>query len=280
MNSTYKESPVTDLPYSERQFLIINNKIEKSNSFSNIFDDLVREVDKPYILKYVIPLLGPALFRLPVIVAFGVGLGIRELQKMKKMENLLVINPEEAKVLEFPPGHPKKGVFYIAHPVDPKRYYTAAQFHRLAFEHKFGEAISLLMSLGAKKIQVEHKKGWNQEFSSNINLDIPLKNIDIKGETKFNKKRNNSLLFEATLEGETEPSLPNNLVWYHHEPTWQQISNGRLNHGLKEFSLAVSYEDDFGVNADLKKKIHSCKFELGGSFVAHQDTVWRIVGEF
>ncbi|ART74884.1 hypothetical protein B4U37_01950 [Sutcliffiella horikoshii] len=116
MNDTFRKQTVSDLPYSERQFLVINNKVEKSNSFSNLFDELVNGMDAPYILKYVIPVLGLNLFRLPVILAFGVGLGVRELKKLKNIENLLVINPEEAKTLDFPPGHPKKGVFYIAHP--------------------------------------------------------------------------------------------------------------------------------------------------------------------
>ncbi|WP_157663682.1 hypothetical protein [Sutcliffiella horikoshii] len=49
---------------------------------------------------------------------------------------------------------------------------------------------------------------------------------------------------------------------------------------MKEFSLVVSYEDEFGVNAGLKKKISDCKFELGGSFVSHEDTVWKVRGEF
>lgn len=61
--------------------------------------------------------------------------------------NVLQIGRTQATALRFPPGHPRDGVLYVGHPAIPAVYYTIATFHRMAFEHKFAEAIDLLMHL-------------------------------------------------------------------------------------------------------------------------------------
>src|SRR5262249_36015264 len=62
------------------------------------------------------------------------------------------ITYDETKALKFPPGQPRELVVYIGHPAMENVYYPAAQFHRMTFEHKFSEAIKLLMALGATEI--------------------------------------------------------------------------------------------------------------------------------
>ncbi len=53
-----------------------------------------------------------------------------------------------------------------------------------------------------------------------------------------------------------------------------------MHYGLRNFSVTVTYEDDFGVNADLKAAAERAGLDLGGTFEDHQATVWRIVGQF
>jgi hypothetical protein len=77
---------------------------------------------------------------------------------------ILAVGKTEAKTIKFPPGHPRDGVLYIGHPVLSTVYYPMAEFHRVTFEHKFCEAIELLMSLGATHLRVEHVTGWSKEF--------------------------------------------------------------------------------------------------------------------
>ncbi len=56
------------------------------------------------------------------------------------------------------------------------------------------------------------------------------------------------LLFQISLdlEGTADPSVPDGLVWYCHEPTWQQVAEGREKYGLKSFTLSLQYEDASG----------------------------------
>lgn len=192
--------------------------------------------------------------------------------------NVLQIGRTEARTLQFPPGHPRDQTLYVAHPALPSVYYTTAAFHRMAFEHKFSEAILLLMSLGASKITVEHVRGWSREFSSKISAPLP--EVDISATAGHSAKSGSSLLFEATLNNKHEPSIPNDLVWLSHEPTWQAVAKGRMQFGLSQFSLTVNYEDDFGVNAGLKVRVQKAGLDLGGTFEDHTATTWKIYGDF
>ncbi|UYF98864.1 hypothetical protein [Halomonas sp. GD1P12] len=185
-----------------------------------------------------------------------------------------------AKLLSFPPGHPRDGVLYIGHPALPKVYYTLADFHRVTFEHKFCEATDLLMSLGATSIRVEHVSGWSRDFSSRISVPLGEAESKVGAEAASSSKSGSQLLFEARLSGAVTPSIPKDLVWYEHEPTWQSIAKGRKSYGLQDFSLSVSYEDDFGVNAGLKAAISKTGLEIGGKFEDHKSTIWRLEGKF
>lgn len=180
--------------------------------------------------------------------------------------------------LSLAPGHPRKDTLYAAHPSDGRRYLPISEFHRLTFEDKFAEALYLLMHLGATEISVEHREGWERDFASELSVNIPgvQGEASVEGECSSNKKG----LYHAKLDGHDEPSIPNDLVWYPHELTWQVVAEGRMDFGLKDFSLTLQYTDDYGIDADLAEDAQTTGFSLGGSFESHQSTVWEIKGTF
>lgn len=190
----------------------------------------------------------------------------------------LPIKRSEARELIFPPGHPRDGVLYACHPADTDMYFTVASFHRVAFEHKLAEAVNLLMHLGATKFKVEHISGWSTEFASH--LAVPLKPAAINAIAGSTSGAKSSLLFEASLPKNKSCVLPSDLVWYHHEKTWQSVAKGRLNFGMDDFSLMISYVDDFGINAGLKLAATKSGLDLGGKFEEHVATSWKIEGVF
>ena len=190
---------------------------------------------------------------------------------------VLPVGKNEAEGISFPPGHPREGILYIGHPAMPHVYYTMADFHRVTFEHKFSEAIEVLMSLGATWIKVEHVQGWSNEFSSRISIPLADASVSAKGGTKTSSGR--KLLYEANLPG-VAASLPDDLVWYTHQPTWKSIALGRLKYGLTDFSMSVSYDDDFGINAGLKLSVAKTGLDVGGSFEDHVSTTWHLEGKF
>lgn len=193
---------------------------------------------------------------------------------------VLPVGKSETSQITFPPGHPREGVLYIGHPAKPGLYSTTAEFHRVTFEHKVSEAINLLMHLGATQIKVEHVKGWSREFAANMTVPLSAAGEAGGGEMSGGSRASSSILYEARFRGTKTPGVPQDLVWYPHEPTWQSLAKGRLEFGLRDFSLSVVYEDDFGVHAGLRASALKAGFDLGGRFEDHTSTVWRIQGEF
>lgn len=266
------------LPYSERQLIVVQpdevvEATRKAQTTANV-DEV------PTDWKAIALRVGKEAWKLTI---FGMAeVTIEALSAWAKAResglNVLQISRSDAARLQFPPGHPREQALYVAHPALPSVYYTTATFHRVAFEHKFSEAIYLLMSLGATKVTVEHVKGWSREFSAKLSAPIP--KADAKLGASRTSSGDSSLLFEATLNNKQSPAVPTNLAWYPHEPTWQAIAVGRTQYGLSQFSLTVNYEDDFGINAGLKVRVQKAGLDLGGNFEDHMATTWKIHGTF
>jgi hypothetical protein len=198
------------------------------------------------------------------------------------VENLELVANSMVNLFQLPPGHPRNNLVYVGHPGIPTVYMPLANFHRLTFEHKFSEVVSLLMHLGARSFKVEHITGWGAEFAAHLSVGLPITatEVEVGAETGFKQQAQQTLLFHATLDNQQKPSLPENMVWYPSETTWQQVAEGRLKFGLKDFLLYLNYNDDFGVNAGLKLKIEKAGLDLGGSFERLTATTWRISGKF
>lgn len=268
-----------DLPYSERQLVIVQpdevayaarraGKNQKIGEESAYWKDTAVRFGKLA--------LNPTMYE---AVALATIEAINAWKRARESGlNVLQIGRTEASLLRFPPGHPRDQTLYVAHPTQPSIYYTTAVFHRMVFEHKFAEAIRLLMSLGARTIKVEHVCGWSREFSSR--MSVPLTEAGITSSVEYSAKGGSSLLFEATFNNNNESAIPADLVWFPHEPTWQTVAEGRVTYGLSKFSLIVNYEDDMGVNAGLKVRAQKAGLDLGGTFEDHTNTVWKINGEF
>lgn len=285
MPTQIENNMITQRPYAERQFIVVarDDVVEASREAER-----AALAEKKTGVNWVAigEVAMAALTRSAAVMA--VEAAIEAINAWSRARdsgiNVTQVSATEAKMLTFPPGHPRDGVFYIGHPAKPDVYYTMAEFHRVTFEHKFSEATNLLMHLGATKIRVEHVVGWSKEFSSRISValgaagDSPEIEGGIEGGAKSRESSN--LLYEASLVGTSEPKLPESLVWYPHEATWQTIADGRINFGLKEFNLSITYQDDFGVNAGIKAAVQKVGLDIGGSFEDHQSTVWRVEGEF
>ena len=270
-----KRPRVLARPYSERQMIVVtDDKIV--DAMEKAEREASRQKRSPSVADIAIRLLLPTEFVIEAAIE-----GIKALiRAQEKGIRILQIGNSEAVELVFPPGHPRETVLYVGHPAKPEVYYTIADFHRITFEHKFSEAINLLMHLGATSIRVEHLHGWSREFSSRLSVALGEASTRVKGEVGKVHHSGNSLLYEAKLTGTTKAKVPESLVWYPHEPTWQSIAKGRMEFGLQQFTLNIAYEDDYGVNAGLKVGAQKVGLDLGGRFEDHEATTWKIAGDF
>lgn len=190
------------------------------------------------------------------------------------------VNAATASALKFPTGHPRRHTLYAAHPTGELTYYPFAGFHRFAFEHKYFEACRLLASLGASKIEVAVEKGWSAEYAAKAGFSWQAVPVAAGGGSTRGARY--AVAFTGHYAPSAAPAIPRDLVWYPHEPNWQIIADGRLHHNLRQFSLELRYEDDFGVHAGLHGRLAvlPAGLDLGGSFARHEATVWRLSGEF
>jgi hypothetical protein len=192
---------------------------------------------------------------------------------------MLPVRASDALELAMPVGHPRVGVVYVSDPAESSRYWPAADFHKRVFEHKFAEAARLVMALGAETMRVHSKRGWGGELAIGLLVPIPV----LKRQAKLGAaaEREQDILFEARLQPSQLPALPDGLIWYSQEPSWQMVAAGRLTHGLTDFELKVEWTDDYGINAAFQDKVRRKKLlEFGGDFVAHKSTLWTIEGTF
>ena len=262
------------LPYAERQLL-------------TFVQDVVWEAEEKAEGNTQQPQFGwTDLLRSFPVIPIGAYLVIGELvysayKKMKEGGSKMLTAPYSwAQGLRMLPGHPRDTVLYVAHPIQADVYFPTADFHRFVFEHKFAEALKLLMHLGARTCSVKHERGWNRDFSSTLSAGIPAAGFECKAEGGTSSSEGQNVLFEAEFQGHDSPEIPDGLVWFQHEPTWQSLAEGRLKFGLRKFSLQLNYNDDFSVHAGLKVKAEKAGFDLGGKFTDHVSTSWSIAGTF
>ena len=263
------------MPYDKRKLIIVADDlvVEKERAARASKDAESNKVDLATVFEKALPYISPAIY-----------IGIEVVKAVKAARDqgvdVLSVSRSESSMLQFPLGHPQNRVLYVGHPAVREIYYPTAQFHQLTFEHKLSEAIELLMALGAIEISVEHQVGWGREFSANLNVPTGKAEEQVGTTAGGNTEKQRRLLFQISLEGTSEPSVPDELVWYPHEPTWQQVAKSRIEYGMKSFSFLFQYKNDFGINADLGAKAGKAGLNLGGNFENHESTIWKVQGSF
>ncbi len=279
---------VEDVPYLERQMIVVS----KQEIVRATDEEMRKEVQNSALnwstIRSVIMANRVLLMGGPSAVAIGIAADVAmkafDAWVKARQNGLPVqqISTEQASQLNFPPGHPRFGVVYVAHPAPSmsKTYFPMADFHRVVMEQKLSEAVLLLMSLGATSIRAEHVIGGNRDIAAMGKVKTPGAGVGLDAETSLNFKSNKSLRFEGVFSGENAPGLFDNHVWLQHEPTWQMVRDGRMKYGMTSFTMEVSYLDDFGINSKLEGALKDSGFEFGGKFEDHKSSVWKLEGEF
>ncbi|CAN5393669.1 hypothetical protein BH10ACT11_BH10ACT11_04730 [soil metagenome] len=221
-------------------------------------------------------------------LSVGVEQTVRGVMALREagIEIRMVAAIDAAKQLALAPGHPFHGTVYAGHPGIPNAYYPLAEFHQRVFEHKFDEAIELIMALGASHVQVERDEGFGDSeakalavaFSSSGPVN-PSTGFKAKSSAK-GKETQPKGLFEATFPGSDNPSMPKAMVWWKSERSWQTLARARIRHHTAAFSLTLRYENDYGVNNELRRQVEAAGLEIGGRFHPQVNTVWTLHAEF
>lgn len=220
----------------------------------------------------------------PVTVGIAIYKGIKMVTEgsteplPRDLHGALVIDHKSAVAeLQLPPGHPLIGHAYAGHPLCAPRYLPAAAFHRQLFEEKVNELMTLLASLGATRVRVVCRQGYRSAGGVNLGVSKGASGtIGIEG----SKSSSSEAMFEEHFRPKEPPKLPENLIWFGHEPSWQAVADRRLKFNTSKFHAELHYEDSFGIDAKVKVGIEKLGVNLGGHFTDFETTVWEFDGEF
>lgn len=159
-------------------------------------------------------------------------------------------NELATKYLQFPAGHPCSNQLYIAHPCTNedsyfgeqrpriKNYYVPFEdYHRLFSEEQVREYCELVRALGAAEITIEclnKEQGDNHQWMESLRQSMEM---------------------HQTYQPIEAPHIPENLVWYPKERTWQRLAIRRLEGSL------ISHDEYFDLK-DQNWQIEYDKYDL------------------
>lgn len=151
--------------------------------------------------------------------------------------------------VDFPVGHPLEDQFYLLHPFLENKYIPLQNFENILFRDKVRELSFILQCLGAKSITIESVKGSSVDSIANSDInfkaDAEIKihsgggSRNIKTDSENNSKSRNQLSTKQKFTPTKKPYLPESLIWYNHEPEWQQIYQQRMNGNLDSYSISI-----------------------------------------
>ena len=193
--------------------------------------------------------------------------------------HVLGIDGQEAEqLLKFPAGHPLYNTVYAGHPLLPPVYMPVASFHVLLFQEKITELMNLLSCLGAAEVDIRCNRGYAELFAAGGGLAPPIAELSLGGGRERSNYANATLRARFMPSG--EPRLPDMLTWYHQEPTWASVVEGRMRRGLTSIDVVLHYDDDFGVSSNLAVEFGRYGLRLGGDFYKHEQAAWSFHATF
>jgi hypothetical protein len=181
--------------------------------------------------------------------------------------------------LDLPVGHPQPDQAYAGHPLVPRRYVPVKEFHRAIFEEKVHELLRMLGALGATRVRMTCVQGFGLVRRGKAGFEIPMQPSAGVG-AEFSEERGREAHYEEVYQARNEVRLPDDLLWFHHEKSWQELARRRLEQETRSFIASLEHKDSYGIDADLLLGIQGMGLQLGAGFHEFQTSVWQFEGEF
>lgn len=175
--------------------------------------------------------------------------------KPSNLDNFIVLDKNNLpNKVNFPNSGIKEHELYIVHPYVNDSYLSFKNYETELSIDKINEYFYFIQCLGAKKISYKiftiNKKGEAINSESKIDLSLGFGKSVIKtsgkaafqNETKINSQdetfnaHSKTQIFHPTKS----PYLPEDLIWYHQEPSWQRLYQQRINGNLAKHDEIIS----------------------------------------
>ena len=204
--------------------------------------------------------------------------------------------------IKFPITHPKKDHTYICHPYDNRLYLPIEDYEEVLLNDRINEYCYLMQCLGATTIRIQNKKeeslNEHRESARNIHVGGSYKMLEASGNYETNSKkgegRNSKYIFarEQHFNPSKKPYIPDGLIWFPHEVSWQRLATQRMSGGILKYSESVSSSENRvvtsnelqDINAEVKalfaKMKGGIKRESNYEISMNEDQEWEIFVEF
>lgn len=141
--------------------------------------------------------------------------------------------------LVLPVGHPIPYEVYVGHPLDKNVYFPISSYQVELLKDKIHEFCYLVQCLGATELTIEaynaaySSKETNNRTDANAELGSCAKaNYHNERKSKLYEEISNSMSVHQQFTHNKEPFVPEGLMWFQHEVSWQRMASQRLVGGL------------------------------------------------
>ena len=166
-------------------------------------------------------------------------------------KKLAVVDINNLPAINFPMGHPVANQLYVGHPYIPSKYIPFENYELELIEDKIREFSQIMQYLGATEINIESVNSSSNNKDSKIDQKLS-GGVDYKlvsGSGNAERHITNKLLEDISqhinlhqkFSPKKYPALPENLVWYQNEPSWQRLYSQRMQGALLEHEERIDY---------------------------------------
>lgn len=179
-------------------------------------------------------------------------------------KKLAVVDINNLPDINFPMGHPVANQLYVGHPYIPSKYIPFENYELELIEDKIREFSQIMQYLGATEINIESVNSSSNNKDSKIDqklsggVDYKLVSASGNAERHITNKLLEDISQHINLHQKFSPkkypALPENLVWYHNEPSWQRLYSQRMQGALLEHEERIETKKSQVVeNSELKQ---------------------------
>ncbi len=188
-------------------------------------------------------------------------------------KKLVLLDINNLPELQFPVGRPIANQLYVGHPYTPAMYIPFENYELVLLEDKLREYCQVMQFLGATEINIECLNSTdsgkdmhrNKRISGGGSINASVKTSTgnlteygggVSGSFNSEKDTTNKLLeaishslqLHQKYSPHCEPKLPEKLVWYAHEPSWQRTFEQRMQGSLLEHEERIETKKNRVVN--------------------------------
>ena len=144
----------------------------------------------------------------------------------------------------FPIGHPVAYQLYVGHPYVKQKYLPFETYELELIEDKVREFCQLVQCLGATEISIEclnsSLSDRNTNAEQHIEVEATYRVASASGKNDRSQSQHlideisQSINLHQRFAPSGKPYLPEGLVWYPNEPSWQRLYNQRMQGALQQ----------------------------------------------